>query len=185
VPIQLTLLTSMFLHGGWLHLIGNMWFLIVFGGHVERCMGPKLYLTAYLFCGLAGGLAHVFSDPGSCIPCMGASGAISGVLGAYLFLQPFGKISIWLIAVIIRVPAFIVLGLWLLIQCAGAMTTTTGVAYWAHLGGFVAGPVFILCVIAFLKVRGEKKEPAAEPERELGNFMPLKTERYLNDSPWR
>jgi membrane associated rhomboid family serine protease len=181
VPIQLTLLTSMFLHGGWLHLIGNMWFLIVFGGHVERCMGPRLYLTAYLFCGLAGGLAHVFSDPNSCMPCLGASGAISGVLGAYLFLQPFGKVSIWLIAVIIRIPAFFVLGFWLILQCAGAMTTTTGVAYWAHLGGFFAGPVFIVCVIAFLKMRGETQAPEAEPEKPLTNFMPLETQRYMKD----
>jgi membrane associated rhomboid family serine protease len=190
-PIQLTLLTCMFLHGGFTHLADNMLFLAVFGRHVEACLRPGLFLAAYLFCGIVGGLAHVLHTPDSVLPCLGASGAISGVLGAYLFLRPFGWVSV--LGKTLRLPAFVVLGLWVLLQvlavALGAESMGIYVGFWAHLGGFAAGPAFILCVIAFLKAFGEPTEPAADqPEQELGNFLPpRKSQRSPaeEDHNWR
>ena len=144
-PIQLTLLSSMFMHGGWLHLLGNMLFLWIFGDNVEHAMGSVIYLAFYLVAGLVGSLAHVFVDPSSIVPSLGASGAISGVLGAYIVLFPsnrvlvvFGYFATW-------VPALLVIGLWAVLQFVSgigqiAVTSQTGgVAYMAHIGGFVAG----------------------------------------------
>jgi membrane associated rhomboid family serine protease len=175
-PIYLTLLTHMFLHGGLLHLGGNMLFLAVFGRHVEACLGPGLYLTAYLLCGIIGGITHVVHIPGSLLPCLGASGAISGLLGAYLFLNPFGRVVVWM-GMFFRLPAFVVLGLWVLLQvievALGAEGMGSNVAYRVHFGGFAAGPAFILCLIAYLKAGGRIPEQAAkQPEQALGNFLP-------------
>jgi membrane associated rhomboid family serine protease len=178
-PIQLTLFTWMFLHGSLLHLGGNMLFLIVFGRHVEACLRPGLYLAAYLFCGVTAGVVHALHDPDSVMPCVGASGAISGLLGAYLFLNPFGRVTVWVVLWIFRIPAFVVLTLWVLEQCVavalGAEGLGTQVAYWAHLGGFVAGPAFILCIMACLKSQQEPTRQAAkQPEQTLENFLPLR-----------
>lgn len=150
-------LTSMFLHGGWMHLIGNMVYLWVFGDNVEDRMGHFRFLLFYLLCGFAASLAHVYTNPVSEIPAVGASGAISGVLGAYFLLFPYSRI-ITLIPILfffdlIEVSAFVFLGLWFLIQffngvaSLGAATyaTSGGVAWWAHIGGFVAG--FILSIV--------------------------------------
>jgi membrane associated rhomboid family serine protease len=144
------LFTSMFLHGGWLHLIGNVWFLWIFGNNIEDSMGRIRFLLFYLLTGLAAAGAHIVSAPGSPVPMVGASGAISGIMGAYLVLYPRVRVKTLFIIVIlikvIRLPAWLLLGYWLLIQVlAGTQTAGggAGVAFWAHVGGFVAGVVLV------------------------------------------
>ena len=144
------LLTSMFLHGSWMHIIGNMWFLWLFGNNVEDSMGHIRYLVFYLLMGIAAGLAQIFSSPASPIPTVGASGAISGVMGAYLVLYPKIRIQtlFWIIFFIriIAVPAWLILIYWFAIQLfSGTVTPQTGggVAFWAHVGGFVGGVVLV------------------------------------------
>ena len=142
--------TSMFLHGGWLHLIGNMWFLWIFGNNVEDSMGRLRFLLFYLLTGLAAVAAHVVSSPGSVIPTVGASGAISGIMGAYLVLYPRVRVyTLFIIIIFIRViplPAWVMLVYWFVLQLlmgAGTPTDGGGVAFWAHVGGFVAGAVLV------------------------------------------
>jgi membrane associated rhomboid family serine protease len=141
-----TPLSSMFLHGGWFHLIGNMWFLWVFGNNVEDSMGHARYLFFYVLCGLAAAAAQTLVDPSSAIPMVGASGAISGVMGAYVVLYPKVRVHMLVILGIfitrIVVPAYLMLGYWFLLQIVGGGLATGGeggVAFWAHAGGFVAG----------------------------------------------
>ena len=145
-----TLITSIFLHGSWMHLIGNMWFLWIFGNNVEDSMGHGRFILFYLICGLVADFAHIASDPTSAIPTVGASGAISGVLGAYFLLYPKAKVKtlIFLLffVTIQRVPAALFLGLWFLLQLASSFADgggAGGVAFWAHIGGFVAGLALI------------------------------------------
>jgi membrane associated rhomboid family serine protease len=145
-----TPLSSMFLHGGWFHLIGNMWFLWVFGNNVEDSMGHARYLFFYLLCGLAAAAAQTWVSPSSAIPMVGASGAISGVMGAYVVLYPRVRVHMLVILGIfitrIVVPAYLMLGYWFLLQLVGgglASGAEGGVAFWAHAGGFVAGAVLI------------------------------------------
>ncbi len=145
-----TLFTSMFMHGGWLHLVGNMWFLWIFGNNIEDSMGHLRFVLFYLLTGLAASGAHIFSMPESPIPTVGASGAISGVMGAYLLLYPRIRIrTLFIIVVFIRIfriPAWLVLGEWFLLQLWQGMADPGaggGVAFWAHIGGFVAGLVLI------------------------------------------
>ena len=152
--VLLTLFTSLFLHGGWFHLIGNMLYLWIFGNNVEDRMGHAGFLVFYLLCGLAASLAEVLLKPGSGFPTIGASGAIAGVLGAYFLLYPKAKV-ILLVPVFlfffftVQVPAVVVLGLWFVMQLfsgvsqLGVGTESGGVAYWAHAGGFVAGMVLM------------------------------------------
>jgi len=144
----LPLLTSLFLHSGWLHLIGNMWFLWIFGDNVEDRFGHLQYLLFYLVCGVGAGLAHIFFNFDSRIPAVGASGAISGVLGAYVVLFPRTRILTLIPLLIffftVELPAVILLGYWFLIQALSGLgslgiETTGGVAWWAHVGGFVLG----------------------------------------------
>jgi membrane associated rhomboid family serine protease len=151
-----TLLTCMFLHGGWMHFIGNMWVLFLFGDAVEDRMGPVRYLIFYLLCGLAAGLTHSFTNPDSYVPTIGASGAIAGVMGAYFVQFPLAQvltlIPILFFPLIVEVPAVIYLGIWFasqLFQGTLSLLSTQsyeGVAWWAHVGGFMAGvallPVF-------------------------------------------
>jgi len=147
----MTLLTSMFMHGGWMHLIGNMWFLWVFGNNIEDSMGHVRFLFFYLLVGVIAAAAHMFSDPSSAVPVVGASGAISGVMGAYMVLYPRVRVQTLIILVIFfrifSIPAWVMLGYWFFIQLAwGAMTIGaqgSGVAFWAHIGGFVAGLLLI------------------------------------------
>jgi membrane associated rhomboid family serine protease len=146
----LPFLTSMFLHGGFLHIIMNMWFLYIFGDNIEDRLGHIRYLIFYLFCGVAAGLIHLFTNWNSNVPTIGASGAISGVMGAYLLLYPRSKILtlifIFFFIQFIEIPAFIFLGIWLLLQLFSAGFTrgnVGGIAFWAHIGGFVAGLIFI------------------------------------------
>ena len=145
------LLTSMFLHGGLTHLAGNMLFLFIFGDNVEDEMGHLRYLMFYLACGVAAGLGQVFTEPASWIPMVGASGAIAGVMGAYLLLFPRAKVDILLIFIIFFrifvIPAWIVLMVWFAMQFIGGIGATPGtggVAYWAHAGGFIAGLLLTL-----------------------------------------
>jgi len=152
----LTIFTSMFLHGGWWHLISNMWVLYIFGDNVEDRMGHGRYLLFYLLCGLAAALAEVYVLPGSRVPTIGASGAISGVMGAYIILFPGAHvltlIPIFIVPWFVQVPAIIFIGFWFVSQlfnglfalsAAGAVNTYGGVAWWAHVGGFLAGVLLI------------------------------------------
>jgi membrane associated rhomboid family serine protease len=149
LPFWSTLLTSMFLHGGWMHLGGNMLYLWIFGDNLEKVMGAGRFVIFYLGSGLAASFADIIVGAGSNIPAVGASGAISGVLGGYLLLFPQNRIRVLTRGGIAHVPALLVLGLWIVIQFIngiGSMATTTetgGVAYMAHLGGFVAGLVLV------------------------------------------
>ena len=150
-----TLVTSMFLHGSWMHLIGNMWFLWIFGNNVEDSMGHGRFVLFYLLCGLVADFAHVASNPASPIPTVGASGAISGILGAYFLLYPRAKVKtlifLLFLVTVQRVPAAIFLGLWFLLQIGSSLAdpgASGGVAFWAHIGGFVAG----LALIRFFRV---------------------------------
>lgn len=146
-----TLITSMFLHGGLMHLGGNMLFLWIYGDNMEDEMGHLGFLAFYLAAGVAAALAQVAWEPGSRIPTVGASGAIAGVMGGYLLLFPKAKVDVLFIFVIIfkviPIPAWIVLGLWFAIQIFSGVSVQTeggGVAYWAHAGGFVAGALMAL-----------------------------------------
>jgi membrane associated rhomboid family serine protease len=146
-----TVITSMFMHGGWMHLIGNMWFLWVFGNNIEDSMGHLRYIVFYLLCGVLAAGAHILSDPGSMVPTVGASGAISGVMGAYLVLYPKVRVQtlffLFFFVRVIPLPAWVLLVEWLVIQVVlgvGSMGAEGGgVAFWAHVGGFVAGIVLI------------------------------------------
>lgn len=142
------MLTSIFLHGGWLHLIGNLWFLWIFGNNVEDSMGRGGFVAFYLLTGLAAAGAHIASDPGSVVPMVGASGAISGVMGAYLVLFPRARVKTLLVLLVfvtvVDLPAFVYLGYWFLIQLVSSGTVASaGVAFWAHIGGFAAGVLLI------------------------------------------
>lgn len=150
-PAYHTLITSMFTHGSWLHIIGNMWFLYVFGDNVEDSMGHGRFLIFYLLCGLAAaGLQTAFA-PASIVPMVGASGAIGGVMGAYVMLYPKVRIDmivlLGFIVTSIAVPAFFMLGYWFILQLASGLLsvgkTGGGVAFWAHVGGFAAGAALI------------------------------------------
>jgi membrane associated rhomboid family serine protease len=149
VPFWSTLLTSMFLHAGWMHLGGNMLYLWIFGDNLEGAMGHARFLAFYLICGIAAGLAQIVASGASNIPSLGASGAISGVLGGYLLLFPRNRVRVLMRGGITSVPAVVVLGLWILIQLIsgiGSIANTTesgGVAYMAHIGGFVAGLLLV------------------------------------------
>jgi membrane associated rhomboid family serine protease len=147
-PIQLTLLSSMFMHGGFAHILGNMLFLWVFGDNVEHAIGRVAYLAFYLAAGVIASLAQIFVNPESVVPTLGASGAISGVLGAYIVLFPTNRVHVIIGYFVTTVPAILSIGLWALLQfvngfgqIAASEETTGGVAYMAHIGGFVAGLV--------------------------------------------
>jgi len=146
----LPFLTSMFLHGGFLHILGNMWFLYIFGDNIEDRLGHIRYFIFYLLCGIAAGVIHLYTNWDSRIPTIGASGAISGIMGAYLLLYPRAKIltliPIFFFIQFVEIPAFIFLGYWLLIQLFSAGLTPRnvgGIAFWAHIGGFIAGLIFV------------------------------------------
>ena len=144
-----TPLTSMFLHGGWFHLIGNMWFLWLFGNNVEDSMGHVRYLVFYLLSGLASAAVQTFMNPASVLPMVGASGAISGIMGAYIVLYPRVRVHMLVVLVIfvtrIVVPAYLMLGYWFVLQLLGGSMASEGggVAFWAHIGGFLAGALLI------------------------------------------
>ena len=149
-----TLITSMFLHGGWMHVIGNMWYLWIFGDNVEDRVGHGRFMVFYLMCGMAAALGQVVADPHSTLPTIGASGAIAGVMGAYFVLYPRSRvltlIPLILVMPIVEVPAIVLLGVWFLMQLfsAGAIAVTAsthggGVAFMAHVAGFAGGALGI------------------------------------------
>ena len=156
VPALLTVFTSMFLHGGWMHLIGNMLYLWIFSDNVEDAMGHGRFIVFYLLCGIGAAMAQALPDPSSAIPMVGASGAISGVLAAYLMLYPRARVTVVIplgfYLHVTRLPAAAVLGLWFLLQLLSEMMSGAGagVAFRAHIGGFVAG---LLLVFAFVPKR--------------------------------
>src|SRR5690349_14142899 len=163
IPVFLTLFTSMFMHGGLAHLLGNMLYLWIFGDNVEDALGHIKYLFFYLLCGMLAGLSHVFSTlvfgPSLLIPSLGASGAISGVLGAYLRLFPGKKVHLLTFFIIVSVPAFIAVGLWFVFQVVDGLGAlggeeAGGVAYAAHIGGFIFG---LMLVGLFAKSFMEKR----------------------------
>ena len=143
--------TSMFLHGGWMHVLGNMWFLYIFGDNVEDYLGHFKYFVFYLLCGLIAMSTQVAIYPQSNVPTVGASGAIAGVLGAYFLLYPRARVLTWFFVFVLYLPAWIVLGEWIVIQFLSGTATLSmspqhdvgGVAFWAHIGGFLAGVVMI------------------------------------------
>ena len=156
-----SLITSMFLHGGWMHLIGNMLFLYIFGDNIEDLLGHLGFLLFYLACGIGAALAHVLSAPLSAVPTVGASGAIAGVMGGYLLMFPRAKVDILFIFIIFfrifTIPAWIMLGVWFALQLFNGVAVDSGiggVAYWAHAGGFVIGVALMLPV--FLRRGGPR-----------------------------
>ena len=176
IPAWTTIFTSMFMHGGFMHLAGNMLFLWVFGDNIEESMGHVPFVVFYMICGVAAALAQGFLDPDSTIPMIGASGAISGVLGAYLLLHPFATIRVFiflgLFATITRVPAVLVLGFWAVGQFISAAATPLdqpGIAFWAHIGGFVAG----LVLVPLFK------------RRDVPLFQPRISQPYVNEKVYR
>jgi membrane associated rhomboid family serine protease len=162
VPIQLTLLSSMFMHGSWMHIIGNMLYLLIFADQIEDFLGHWRFLAFYLLCGLAAGAAQIVYDPQSVIPCLGASGAIAGALGAYLVKFPSNGVRVLLFRDVVVMPAFVVLGGWILLQFVSQLGVSagkaSGVAYLAHIGGFIAG-------IALVFVLGIGRRAERERER--------------------
>lgn len=146
VPEPLTLITYQFLHGSWLHLIGNMLFLWVFGDNIEDAMGHVRFLVFYLLCGIAGALAHAFMTPSSSVPLIGASGAVAGVITAYLILHP--RVRVWVLAfrfIPLRISAAWALGAWIATQFVMLfIPDETPVAWWAHIGGILAGALLVV-----------------------------------------
>ncbi|HUF88973.1 MAG TPA: rhomboid family intramembrane serine protease [Gemmatimonadota bacterium] len=161
-----SIVTSMFLHGGWLHLIFNLWFLWIFGDNVEDRLGRLRYLLLYFVTGAAATLAHVLSNTASTIPTVGASGAIAGVLGAYLVTYPRARVTtlipVFIFIHIVELPAWVVLGMWFALQfLSGALSLATtqvsagGVAWWAHIGGFAAGAL-LMPILSIGRRRGRR-----------------------------
>ena len=154
LAVAIPFLSSMFLHGGWLHVIGNMWYLWIFGDNVEDRLGHFAFLVFYLLCGLGAGIVHTVLNISSTVPSVGASGAIAGVLGAYVVSYPFARVltlvPLFVFIQVIEIPALIVLGFWFVVQffngtasLAASVGESGGVAWWAHIGGFVIGILLI------------------------------------------
>ena len=167
-----TVLTSMFMHGGWFHILGNLWFLYVFGDNVEDAMGSVRFLVFYLLCGVAAALAQAASNPASVIPMVGASGAIGGVMGGYALLYPKARVHMLIflgfLITTAAVPAFVVLGYWMVVQFVGVFFSSSGgggVAFWAHIGGFVAGLVLVLLFRRRDYVRAHLAQPPRKSAR--------------------
>ncbi len=151
-PVMITLITSMFMHGGWMHLIGNLVYLWIFGDNLENILGHMRYLVFYLLCGLLASLAHVYSTyylgHNMLIPSLGASGAISGVLGAYMIKFPKRRVTVFILRFVTQVTAIVAIGIWIVFQVISGLgmlggDEAGGVAYAAHIGGFVAGMLLI------------------------------------------
>ncbi|MDB5103582.1 MAG: gluP [Fibrobacteres bacterium] len=147
-PIYLTLISSMFMHGGWMHILGNMLYLWIFGDQIEDLLGHVKFFFFYIICGLGAAFAQILYNPDSVIPTLGASGAIAGVLGAYLIKHPTNRVRVLVMRYITHMPAAVVLGFWIVLQIFSQVSTpageASGVAYMAHIGGFMAGVALIL-----------------------------------------
>jgi len=173
--------TSMFLHGSWLHIIGNMWSLWIFGDNVEDRMGPLRFAFFYLLCGLAAGVVHWYTNPDSTVPTVGASGAIAGVMGAYLFLFPYARIIV-LVPILFfpfffELPAVTFLGFWVLTQIftgtlsLGNPGDVGGVAWWAHVGGFMSG---IVLQFFFVKRKGDYRRLSRDEYETENAWVPAR-----------
>jgi len=186
IPPILTMLTCIFLHGGWMHILGNMWFLHIFGDNVEDRFGHWGYLGFYLACGVAASAMQLVSAPDSPVPTIGASGAIAGVMGAYLVSYPHARvlavIPIFYFLQMVVLPAWIFLGIWFVIQFFQGVATvtevqTTGVAWWAHIGGFAAG-----AAVAWLLGKGHVLRARNDQRRMMTDrFM---QPRFGRRPPW-
>ncbi len=151
VALTFPFFTSMFLHGSWSHVIGNMWFLWIFGDNIEDYLGHFKYITFYILCGLVAAITQYILTPNLRAPTIGASGAIAGVMGAYLILYPRAKVLTWLFVLVFYVPAWVMLGYWFVLQFLSGTATSIlsasqrgpGIAFWAHVGGFIAGVILI------------------------------------------
>ncbi len=152
IPPGMSIVTSMFLHGGWMHLIGNMWFLWIFGNNIEEAMGHFRFAAFYGLCGFLASASHIFANPESVLPTIGASGAIAGALGAYIMLYPRARvwtlIFLFFFIRLMYIPAWVVLGGWIFLQflngsMASGTQDTGGIAFWAHVGGFIAGVLLV------------------------------------------
>jgi membrane associated rhomboid family serine protease len=182
------LLSFMFIHGGFWHVLGNMWSLYIFGDNVEDRLGSIRYLIFYLLCGLASGLSHLFINWHSQIPTIGASGAIAGVMGAYLILYPRSRIltfiPIFFIPYFIEIPAFFFLGIWFLLQflsAAGTQGQTSGIAWWAHIGGFVFGIIFLKLFLKVPELGVSKKLRGATPKKTTPRLQVIRTMGSADD----
>src|SRR4030042_1018858 len=162
------LLTSMFLHGGWVHIIGNMWVLIIFGDNVEDRLGSMRFLVFYLICGVASGLTQAFIAPASQVPAIGASGAIAGVLAAYVVFFPRARvvtfIPLFILPWFVNIPALVFIAIWFLLQFFSGLLALSGaasggVAYWAHVGGFLIG-----LVLVWLFAGRSRNQPRSYPD---------------------
>ncbi len=174
----LTPIISMFLHGGWVHLLGNMLFLWVFGDDIEDSMGPGRFLAFYLLCGVVAAAAHIAVDPASPVPTVGASGAISGIMGAYLLLYPKVRVRMLFIFIVffkvLPIPAWLVLLWWFLVQVLAGVPqlssvrpdVSSGVAVWAHIGGFLAG-VLLIKLFTSPQLAAKRRVAAELAQREL------------------
>ena len=184
----LSFVTFMFLHGGFWHLIGNMWSLYIFGDNVEDSLGHLRYLIFYLLCGVTSGLAHLLLNINSNVPTIGASGAIAGVMGAYFILYPRSKI-LTLIPIIfipwfIEVPAFLFIGIWFamqMINAAGSHAASSGIAWWAHIGGFIFGIVFLKLFRAYPNVGQSQKIGKMTRKRRSHRMQVVRTSGSGND----
>ena len=168
-----TLLWHMFMHGGWMHLLGNLWFLWIFGDNVEDVMGPVRFVLFYLLCGLAAAGAQIASSPASLVPMVGASGAIGGVMGAYARLYPRARVHMLVlfgfIVTTVSVPALFVLGYWFLLQIVAGLPSlgdaVGGVAFWAHAGGFLAGLALSFILVRDDLLDARRRRPLRQAER--------------------
>jgi membrane associated rhomboid family serine protease len=180
------LLTCMFVHGGWPHIIGNMWALWIFGDNVEDRMGPARFLFFYLLCGLAAGIVHVITNPDSTLPTVGASGAIAGVMGAYFVLFPHARVIVLVpllfIPLFFEIPAVLFLGMWALTQffsgtfALAAPEYVGGIAWWAHVGGFLSG---VLLQFPFVPRKGAYRRPFRDEYQTASAWVPS---RYWRSS---
>ena len=174
-----SIISSMFMHGGWMHLIGNMWFLWVFGNNIEDSMGHVRYLVFYLLTGALAAAAHIAADPGRAIPTVGASGAISGIMGAYMVLYPKVRVQTLIFIIIyirvIPLPAWALLAYWFFLQVVGGGASMSqgggGVAFWAHVGGFVAGVVLVKLFEKRILVRAKRSGHVLTRD-EMGRWDP-------------
>jgi hypothetical protein len=186
---QITAFSSfMFLHGSLLHLLGNTWSLYIFGDNVEERLGPVRYLIFYLLCGWASGLSHLMTNLYSEIPTIGASGAIAGVMGAYLILFPSSRIltliPIFFIPYFIEVPAYLFLGLWFILQfisAAGSSGGATGVAWWAHIGGFLFGIILLKLFMKAPEMGMSQRLRAATSKKGTPRLQVIHTDRSQDD----
>ena len=175
-PLRLlTVLTSMFMHGGWMHLIGNMWFLYIFGDNVEDALGKARYVFFYLLCGLAGAAGQIAVDPWSKVPMIGASGAIAGILGGYLSLYPRARVltlvPIFIFLQVMTLPAIVFIVLWFALQALEGIGSLGqaggGTAWWAHIGGFLLGLAMIRLLVPARRTLPDPRQIGAPPRRRI------------------